>query len=115
MAETEIPVEDLSVPEQEAFGLSRAAILLDQARQNLDNKEALGEALTHNLELWVAIRAMVDRDDSPLPKEVRENLVRLSNFVADTTFKTGEGISEKSIDTLININLQIADFLLRSC
>ncbi len=112
MADTDAPIDDFSVPEQEAFGLSRAAVMLDQAKQNPDDKTALTSALNHNLELWVAIRAMVGRPESPLPEDAKNNLVKLSNFVADTTFKAAEGISDETIDTLININLQISEGLL---
>ena len=112
MADTDAPIDDFSVPEQEAFGLSRAAVMLDQAKQSPADKTALTSALNHNLELWVAIRAMVGRPESPLPEDAKNNLVKLSNFVADTTFKAAEGISDETIDTLININLQISEGLL---
>ena len=112
MADNETAIEDFSVSEQEAFGLSRAAVLLDQAKQSPDDKTSMTNALNHNLELWVAIRAMVARPDSPLPDDAKNNLVKLSNFVADTTFKAAEGISDETIDTLININLQISEGLL---
>ena len=43
--------ETLSISEEEAFGLSRAAVMLDQAKQNRADKAALATALNHNLEL----------------------------------------------------------------
>ena len=113
MAETDSSNDDLQVPEEEAFGLSRAAIMLDQARQNRSDKIAMTKALNHNLELWVAIRAMVDRQESTVPANVKDNLVKLSNYVADTTFTSGDTeLEDKTIDTLININLQISEGLL---
>lgn len=108
----ESTVEHWDIREAGAFGLSRAAIMLDQARQDPDNDAALVAALNHNLELWIAIRSTVQRADCTLPKSVEENLVRLSNFVAETTFKSPAGLSQSAIDTLININLQISEGLL---
>jgi len=43
--------ETLSISEEKAFGLSRAAVMLDQAKQNRADKAALATALNHNLEL----------------------------------------------------------------
>ncbi|MCZ6467815.1 MAG: hypothetical protein O6829_11145 [Alphaproteobacteria bacterium] len=104
--------ETLSISEEEAFGLSRAAVMLDQAKQNRADKAALATALNHNLELWVAIQGMVARRDNDLPESVKDNLISLGNYVADTTFKSADGLKDETIDTLININLQISEGLL---
>ncbi len=104
--------EPLSISEEEAFGLSRAAVMLDRAKQNRADKAALAAALNHNLELWVAIQGMVARRDNDLPESVKDNLISLANFVADTTFKSVEGLKDETIDTLIDINLQIRECLL---
>ena len=111
--------EPLSISEEEAFDLSRAAVMLDQAngmldraKQNRADKAALAAALNHNLELWVAIQGIVARRDSELPEKVKDNLISLGNYVADTTFKSADGLKDETIDTLININLQISEGLL---
>ncbi len=102
----------LSISEEDAFSLSRAAVMLDRAKQNRADKAALTAALNHNLELWVAIQGMVARRDNGLPERVKENLISLGNYVADTTFKSADGLKDETIDTLININLQISEGLL---
>ena len=112
MTPTDAAIEQLSISEEQALALSRAAIILDQSRQGPENKGALTAALNENLEVWVAIKTIVEQPESDLPETVKQNLVRLSNFVADVTFKSAEGISEQTIDTLININLQISEGLL---
>ncbi|MCH8834311.1 MAG: hypothetical protein IH925_00015 [Proteobacteria bacterium] len=104
--------EVLSISEEEAFGLSRAAVMLDRAKQNRADKAALAAALNHNLELWVAIQGIVARRDNDLPEKVKDNLISLGNYVADTTFKSADGLKDETIDTLININLQISEGLL---
>ncbi len=102
--------EKLKDSEEVAFGLTRAAVLLDQAKQDRSDSAAMATALGHNLELWIALRAMVDRKESAAPEVLKENLIRLSNFVADTTFKSAEGeLEDSAIETLININLQISE------
>lgn len=108
----ELEREQLGVAEEQALALSRGALLLDQARQKAQNGGLLTSALNENLEVWVAIKTVAERTDSGLSEGVRENLIRLSNYVADTTFRSVEEMSEQAIDTLININLQISEGLL---
>jgi len=96
-------------PVQEAYSLSEAAVMLDQARAN---KGSLATALEHNMELWVAIRMLISREDNAIPPETSENLKRLSQFIAETTMLQGVEITSETLDTLININLQISEGLL---
>lgn len=103
---------DLTPAEREAFALSQAAIMLDQAKMKRDDQGALVGALNNNLELWVAIKTLVTSADSPLPQAVRDNILRLARFVADTTFRHGTAISDATLDTLANINFQLAEGLL---
>lgn len=104
-----VEVEDLSTPEQEAFSLSQCAVILDQSRKN---QKELAAALEKNMELWVAIRMLVSKKDNKMSKETKENLTKLSQFVAETTMNYGVDISSETLDTLININLQISEGLL---
>ena len=104
--------KDWSVAEEQAFQLSQAAIRLDQARRiRAENPARLVDALNRNMELWVALRTIVMRDDCSLGQEVRANLAKLAQFVADRTFADGE-VAENTLDALININLQISEGLL---
>ena len=112
MLTDDIMVENLSAAEQEAMSLTRAAVFLDQARSNGRDNVRLVEALNHNLELWVFIRAQAESKHSILPEPLRGNLLQLSSFVAQTTFSQGAAISDSSIDCLININLQLSEGLL---
>ncbi len=104
---------NLSLAEEQAFQLSRCAIALDQARQNRAKKpEELTNALNENLQVWVAIRTSAMREESGFSIEIKENLTKLSKFVAEKTFDSPEGISDKTMETLINVNLQISEGLL---
>ena len=100
---------DLNAREQDAYGLSEAAVMLDHAR---GDQGRLASALDRNMEVWVAIRTLVTRDDNGLPRETKENLVKLSQFITDTTMAQGVEMPSQVLDTLININLQISEGLL---
>ena len=104
---------NLSLTEEQAFNLSRCAIALDQSRQSREKIPAeLVDALNENLQVWIAIRTMAMRDDTGFPDEVKENLQKLSKFVAEKTFENPKDLSQQTIDTLVNINLQISEGLL---
>ncbi len=107
-----IRADDLAFPEQVAFALSQSAVKLDMARQDRNKTEALANALNDNLELWISIVSMVERPDCTLTDEVKENLIKLSKFVSDTTMINGPEIGDNAMDTLINVDLQIAEGLL---
>ncbi len=64
------------------------------------------------MELWVAIRMLVSRNGGGMTDETKDNLTKLSQFVAETTMNHGVDISAETLDTLININLQISEGLL---
>ncbi|HEY4636109.1 MAG TPA: flagellar biosynthesis regulator FlaF [Rhodospirillales bacterium] len=101
-----------TVAEEQAFQLSQAAIRVDQARRVKDkNPAALVDALNRNVEVWVALRSIVMREDCRLADEVKQNLTKLAQFVADRTFADGE-IADTTLNALININLQISEGLL---
>jgi len=104
-------VSALSFTEQDAFSLSQAAVRIDQARCN-SNAEELARALDGNMELWIGIRTLVTQSGSPVPAAVRDNLVRLANFVVLTTLEKGVQAEPETLDSLININLQISEGLL---
>ena len=113
MSGIETIANDLSIAEQDAFGLSEAAVLLDLARQKrASDPSALVGALNNNLELWVAVRSLIMRDDNHLDQDLKDKLMRLSQYVAQKTFEAPESPSEEVIDSFININLQIAEGLL---
>ncbi|MBX9635733.1 MAG: flagellar biosynthesis regulator FlaF [Magnetospirillum sp.] len=104
--------EQLSVAEEQAFQLSQAAILLDQARQDTSDQGKLAHALENNLEVWVAINTIAKSADCMLPAAAKDNLRRLAEFVADRTLKGAGEVPSNTLDTLININLQISEGLL---
>ncbi len=101
--------EELTAPEESAFGLSQAAVMLDQGR---NDKGMMASSLERNMEVWIALRFMVSNDETRIANEAKDNLIKLSQFVAESTMKHGCNIPSETIDTLININLQISEGLL---
>lgn len=104
--------EELTGVEREAFYLSEAAIMLDRARANGRDEKALAEALLNNIEVWTAVRASVGKWGHGQSEEVKGNLLRLADFVTGTIMANRTSIVDSTLDSLININLQIAEGLL---
>jgi flagellar biosynthesis regulator FlaF len=102
---------EMTAIEQQAFRLSEAAILLDQARTGND-KRKLAEALNADLECWCALRTAVARPEAQIGEATKQNLLRLADYVTGTIMSAGAAIKGSTVDTLININLQISEGLL---
>ena len=100
--------------EMDAAAFSQAAYVLDQARQSLGDVDACEKALTYNQLLWSIIQADVSKGKNKLPDELKANLMSLSIFVDKQTTKALNKPSEKIFDSLININLNIAEGLMES-
>ncbi len=104
--------ESMAPAEQDAFVLSEAAIALDRARQNLADKMGLTEALEKNVEVWTAISSSVSKWTDDSQADTKANLLRLSDFITGSVMKAGAEIAESTLDTIINVNLQISEGLL---
>ncbi|MBF0168886.1 MAG: hypothetical protein HQL45_14780 [Alphaproteobacteria bacterium] len=107
-----INIENLGKVEEDALALAAAAIQIDQARA--EGGSQLTAALDHNLQLWVAIKTLMQRPDCEMPKPVRDNLVQLSQFVTQKTFEVSNGVTDDILNSLINVNLQISEGLLEN-
>jgi len=102
---------ELTVFEEDALALTQAALEISRAFESKDEKR-LAAALDQNLRIWVGIRTLVSQAENPLPMPIKDNLIRLSSFVAQKTFEMQNGASAKTIDALTNANLQISEGLL---
>lgn len=95
--------------ELEASLLVKAAARLQSIKDEWDNKSSsLNEALQYNRKLWTIFASAVTRPESPLPKEVRENIASLSVFVFSRTVEAETAPTPEKLSALIDINCQIA-------
>ena len=101
----------LTVGEQDAFALLKSAINLSNAKASGSDSE-LVSALDNNLKLWVEIRTLVSKSEHPMPQDIKDNLILLADFTAQKTFEYNGSMNIKTLDTLINTNLQICEGLL---
>lgn len=102
--------------EVEARVLTKAALKLKDCQDNWDTggKDArLEDALKFNQRMWSIFQGELGREDNPLPKELRRNLLRLSAFIDKRIFETMAFPASEKLTPIININQNIAAGLRR--
>ena len=103
-----------NMAQQEAYMLAKSGYDLSEAYKSKDDTQMV-EALDRNQQLWVMIKTLMNSKNTKLPQETKENLIKLSDYVSQNTFKLGQNLSKmdkKLLDSIININRQIAEGLL---
>lgn len=103
-----------SLAREEAFSLLKCAVDLSNARES-QNVSEMVTALDNNMKLWVYIRTLADKTESMLPKETRNNLVKLADYVSAKTLEVGKdinNINSKAVESMIMTNLQISEGLM---
>lgn len=103
-----------SLAKEEAFSLLKCAIDISHARDT-DDKAELVSALDNNMKLWVYIKTLANSKDTKLPKETKNNLIKLADYVSAKTLEVGKDIdnlNDKALDSMIMTNLQISEGLM---
>jgi flagellar biosynthesis activator protein FlaF len=97
--------------ETEARVLTKGALMLKECLDNWEageRKKLLGEALRFNQKIWSIFQANLAAMDSPLPRELRFNLLKLSAFIDRQIFAVIALPSPAKIESIIKVNLSIA-------
>ena len=97
-----------------AFSLLKCALDISTARDNED-KNSLVAALDNNMKLWVYIKTLANSEENKMPKETKNNLIKLADYVSAKTLEVGQDIdnlNQKAIDSMIMTNLQISEGLM---
>ena len=101
----------MSGREIEAAALTKAACKLRECQHNWDSKDGkqkLNEALKYNQLIWNIFQGELKKDDNPLDKGLRADLLRLSAVVDRQIFDTMGNPSPDKLDLVIDINNNIA-------
>lgn len=96
----------------EGWALTEAARRLAEAQRNPEDAAALLDAVRRNWRLWTIFQAGVMSPDSPMPPELKVNVLSLSNFIDRHTVGILADPQPGKLDILIRINREIAAGLL---
>jgi flagellar biosynthesis activator protein FlaF len=101
----------MSGREIEASVLTQAALKLQICQNNwgaAGNKQQLSEAISYNQRLWSIFQSELAKEDNPLPKKLREDILSLSLFISKKLIYILSYPSPDELTPVININLSIA-------
>jgi flagellar protein FlaF len=101
----------MSGRETEARVLAKAAFMLRECQQNwqvsiLEGK--LDDALKFNQKVWSVFQGELAKENHPLPKKLKFDLLRLSAFIDKRIFETMAFPSPEKLEIVIRINENIA-------
>ena len=102
------PTPGASAPgEIEAWGLTQAALRLSEAQEKAE-KQAMIDAVRLNWRLWTIFQAELLDPDSTVQTDIRTNILSLAQYIDKHTVDFLAKPSPDQLDTLININRELA-------
>jgi flagellar biosynthesis activator protein FlaF len=108
-----IAIQTASPRELEADLLLKAASRLQAVKDGWDgSKPQLDSALLYNRKLWTIFMTSVTSRENPLPTEIRQNVANLGLFVMKQTMSALANPRPEQLNSLININRELASGLL---
>ena len=101
----------MSGREIEASVLTQAALKLQCCQNNWGaegHDDKLDEAIRYNQRIWSIFQGELARDDNPLPKKLRADILSLSIFIDKRIFDILTYPAPEKLTAIININLNLA-------
>lgn len=97
--------------EIEAAVLSKAAQKLKECQSSWDSPnrvDRLDQAIRYNQRVWSILQAELDKQDNPLPRQIKINLLRLSTYIDQRCLDIMAYPEPQKLNVIININNNIA-------
>ena len=103
-----------SIAQQEAYYLAKSGLDLSQACNKKDHN-LIVNALDNNQKMWLMIKTLMIKNKTNLPDNIKNNLIKLADYVVVNTVKMGQdldNIDKKMLDSFITINKHISEGLI---
>lgn len=97
--------------ELEAQLLLRAAAKLQAVKDGAPAEpDGLISAIRYNRRLWLVFAGSIGKPENPLPREIKQNVANLANFIIHHSMKieSDQAGAPERVGVLININREIA-------
>jgi flagellar protein FlaF len=97
--------------ELEAQLLMRAAAKLQAVKDGAANaSDEVVSAIRYNRRLWLVFASSIGKPENPLPREIKQNVANLANFIINHSMKleSDSKCAPERVGVLININREIA-------
>jgi flagellar protein FlaF len=92
----------------EATALTKAAVMLEEAKNNESDMDAFKKAVRFNHLLWTIIQADITEEENKLPDEIKANIMSLSIFIDKQTTKALQDSSHAVLQSMIDVNKNLA-------
>lgn len=95
----------------EAAVLTKGALLLKQCQDTWESENRpaeLDSALTYNQAVWSIFQNELAKEDNPLPRKLREDLLSLSVFIDRRIFEVMANPAPEKLTIIMNINTNLA-------
>ena len=93
----------------EAEVLIKYASKLNRIRENWEeDKNTLDDVLEKNRKLWTVLVDGINTEENKLPVEIKQNIANLALFIFKKTVSIMAHPDPNALESLININLNIA-------
>jgi flagellar biosynthesis regulator FlaF len=105
---------NMNIAQQEAYYIAKNGLDLMEAYKNKDNVSFV-KALDNNQKMWLMIKTLMKDGKTQLSNEVRDNLVKLADYISVNTIKLGQNldnIDEKMLNSFVTINKHISEGLI---
>ena len=103
-----------TLAQQEAYYIAKSGLDLSEAYKSKDCKK-LDNALDNNQKMWIMIKTLMNKNKTKLPDNIKNNLVKLADYVSVNTSKVRNNLNnvdKKMLDSFININRHISEGLI---
>ena len=97
--------------ELEAQLLLRAAAKLQAIKDGTPTEQdGFISAIRYNRRLWLVFANSIGKSENPLPREIKQNVANLANFIINHSMKleSDQARAPERVGVLININREIA-------
>jgi flagellar biosynthesis activator protein FlaF len=97
--------------ELEAQLLLRAAAKLQAIKDGTPTEQdGLISAVRYNRRLWLVFAGSIGKAENPLPREIKQNVANLANFIINHSMKieSDQAKASERVGVLININREVA-------
>jgi len=109
-----VPTPNSDPRQVESWALVEIAMRMKAAQKEPMDEVLLLHAARLNWRLWTIFQATLLDTDCPLPIEIRNNLLSLSNFIDKHTAGIIAAPAPSKLDVLIHINRELAGGLMTS-
>ncbi len=106
--------KELTTRELAAYPFLEAAVRIDTAKQNPDNKEMLALVLDDNVALWVYFKHLLLNSTEGVTEETRDHFIEISEFMIKAARRLLHEIDMELMDWLVTINLNTSERMLQA-